>query len=164
MRTCLIVLALVLCSSAAQAVESKPMHVWIKDFCTGPLGQEIVTSLRQEIRASAGYQLAASLADDGGDQVVVTIYITCTESTWGNTRERVVSLASIFGTGVCTLGSCSITSNEGTLGALLCSGKSGVGCGKDIYVELDNYMSKEGGEMFRRLSESRKKDLKEFNK
>jgi hypothetical protein len=146
-------------SSIACGAVDKPKHIFIRDFCTGPLGSEIMSSFRQEIRASAGYELAASLADHGGDEVVITVYVTCTESRLP-TSERVVSVGSIFGTGTCSAAdSCHINSNESTLGALLCSGKSGTGCGKDLYVSMDDYMSKEGGEIFRYLSEGRKKAL-----
>ena len=113
--------------------------------------------LRQEIRASAGYQLATSLTDDGGYDVVVTAYISCVESMI--VGERVASVASIFGTGTCTGDSCSVSSNEPTLQALLCSGRKGVQCGSDIYVSLDQYMSNEGGYIFRELSGSRKRVL-----
>jgi hypothetical protein len=151
------VLGLLLASLTANAVE-KPKSVFIKSYCTGPLGTEILASFRQEIRASAGYQLATSLTDDGGYDVVVTAYITCVESTLP-TSERVVSVASIFGTGTCTGGSCSVSSNEPTLQAMLCSGKRGTGCGRDLYVSLDDYMSKDGGYIFRQLSDSRKRAL-----
>jgi len=157
-RKFLLILAFVSTSLVANAVESKPMHVFIKASCGGLLGSEILASLRQEIRASAGYQLATSLTDDGGYMVVITVNLTCVESTLP-TSERVVSIASIFGAGTCTFGSCHMASNESTLGASLCSGKSGSGCGRDLYASLDEYMSREGGAMFRELSEDRKKAL-----
>jgi len=158
MKTFLLILGLVSVSSIANAVESKPVHVFIRASCDGPLGSEVVASLRQEIRASAGYQLATSLDDDGGYKVVVTVNVTCVESTLP-TSERVAAIASIFGTGTCTFGSCNMASNEFTLGASLCSGKTGAGCGRDLYVSLDTYMSGEGGANFRQLSEDRKKAL-----
>ena len=158
MRHFLLIAGLVSITLVASAVESKPKHVFIKDSCGGPLGSEVVASLRQEIRASAGYQLASSLNDDGGYKVVITINVTCVESTLP-TSERVVSIASIFGTGNCTFDSCSMASNESTLGASLCSGRSGAGCGKDLYVSLGDYMSREGGYIFLHLSEDRKKVL-----
>jgi hypothetical protein len=153
----LIILWIIVLSATANAVE-KPKFVFIKSHCAGPLGEEILASFRQEVRASAGYQLATALTDDGGYDVVITAYVTCVESTLPSS-ERVVSVASIFGTGTCTAGSCSTSSNEPTLQAMLCSGKSGAGCGKDLYVSLDDYMSKEGGYIFRELSDSRKKAL-----
>ncbi len=156
MRTYFLVPVLLLASLTADAVE-KPKSVFVKSNCTGPLGSEILTSFRQEIRASAGYQLATSLTDDGGYDVVITAYISCVESMI--VGERVASVASIFGTGTCTGDSCSISSNEPTLQALLCSGRKGVQCGRDIYVSLDQYMSNEGGYIFRELSESRKRVL-----
>lgn len=154
----LLLLALFIDVYGANAVEPNPKHVFIRSDCSGPLGSEIVASLREQIRESAGYQLATSLTDDGGYYVVLTIYLECLESALPSS-ERIVSIASIFGTGTCTFDSCHVTSNESTLEASLCSGKSGAACGKDLYVSLDEYMSKNGGYVFHTLSEGRKKAL-----
>lgn len=151
-----VVLGLFFVSLAASAVETKPKHVFVKADCAGPLGSEIAASLRHELRASSGYQLATSLDDDGGYDVVIAVYITCVETTLSPT-ERVVSVASIFGTGTCTLGSCNVTSHESSLAATLCSGNQGSGCGRELYVSLDGFMSEGGGRAFRQLSEARKK-------
>jgi hypothetical protein len=157
-RKGLAVFVALLFTVAAHAVEAKPKHVFVKADCSGPLGSQIVTSLRDSIRASPGYQLATSLEDDGGLNAIITVFIECSESTLP-TGERIVSIASIFGTGGCALGSCSITSNESTLQASLCSGKGGEGCGKDIYTVLDEYMTSEGGALFNWESEKRQKAL-----
>ena len=147
--------------AAANAVESKPKHVFIKDSaCDGQLSSSMMASLRQEIRASAGYQLAASLDDTGGKDVVITLYAVCLETTLPHSNsEHVVSLSTIFGTGTCTFGNCTVSSNESSLGAWLCSGNQGSSCGKDIYATLDQYMSKEGGRLFDNLSKERIKSL-----
>lgn len=58
--------ALILASAAANAVENKPKHVFVRSSCKEPLSMEVVASFRHEIRASAGYQLSDSLNDDGG--------------------------------------------------------------------------------------------------
>lgn len=150
------VAVLFLITLSAQAVEPAPKHVFIRDTCDGPLGSEIVSSLRQQLRASGGYQVANALTDDGGYSVVITVYLSCVESVLP-TGERVASVASIFGTGTCTAGSCTVTSNESTLGAELCSGRSGAGCGKDLYVSLDRYMNKSGGYIFNVLSDGRRR-------
>ena len=142
--------------TAAHAVEAKPKHVFIKDSaCDGQVSASMMASLRQEIRASAGYQLATSLTDTGGHDVVITIYAVCVEGTLRPNSEHVVSVATIFGTGTCTFGSCNVTSNESSMGAWLCSGAQGSSCGKDIYTTLDQYMSKEGGRIFDDLSKER---------
>lgn len=158
LKRCFLFLGFFFASALAGAVENSPKHIFIKSDCSGPLGSEIVTSLRDQIRASPGYQLAASLTDDGGYDVVLSVYIECTESTLPSS-ERIVSVASIFGTGTCTFGNCHISSNESTLRSAICSGKSGVSCGKDLYVSLDEYMDKDGGYIFRELSAGRKKAL-----
>jgi hypothetical protein len=151
-------MALLAFSMAAHAVETKTKHVFIKADCAGPLGTEAIASLRDAIRASPGYQLTSSLLDDGGEYAVITIFVECSESTLPS-GERIASIASIFGVGGCALGSCSITSNESTLQAALCSGNKGAGCGRDIYAVLDSYMSGEGGALFDWEAGKRKKVL-----
>ena len=118
---------------------------------------EVLASFRQEVRASAGYQLAKSLDDDGGYDVVITVDIVCGEAEVSTVR--MASVASLFGTGTCTFGTCSITPNQLTLQAQFCGENQGPKCGKEIFVSLDVYMSGEGGDMFLKLSEARKKAL-----
>jgi hypothetical protein len=156
-RTHLTIFALILVSLAANAVESKPKHVFVKSSCKERLGMEVLASFRQEIRASAGYQLAKSLDDDGGYDVVITVDIVCGEAEVSSVR--MASVASLFGTGTCTFGTCSITPNQLTLQAQFCGESQGSKCGKEIFVSLDEYMSGEGGDIFRNLSEARKKAL-----
>lgn len=156
-RTHLTIFALILVSLAANAVESKPKHVFVKSSCKEPLGMEVLASFRQEVRASAGYQLAKSLDDDGGYDVVITVDIVCGEAEVSTVR--MASVASLFGTGTCTFGTCSITPNQLTLQAQFCGENQGPKCGKEIFVSLDVYMSGEGGDMFLKLSEARKKAL-----
>jgi hypothetical protein len=147
--------ALFLTSLAANAVENKPKHVFVKSSCKESVGIEVLASLRQEIRTSAGYQLANSLNDNGGNDVVITVDIVCAEAVIASVR--MVSVASLFGTGTCTFGTCSITPNQLTLQTQLCGESQAPKCGKAIFVSLDEYMSKDGGELFRELSEARKK-------
>jgi hypothetical protein len=156
-RRHLTIFALILVSLAANAVENKPKRVFVTSSCKEPLGMEVLSSFRQEIRASAGYQLANSLNDDGGHDAVITVDVVCGEAVIASVR--MASVASLFGTGTCTFGTCSITPNQLTLQTQLCGENQGTRCGKALYVSLDEYMSKEGGSMFRELSEARKKAL-----
>jgi hypothetical protein len=154
MKKCLLLALLAASLSSAHAVDPKPKRVFVKADCSETLGSQIAASLREAIRASAGYQLADNLDDDGGYHVVLTIHLECTEAK-SPTGEQIVSMASIFGTGTCTLGSCHITPAIDTLEASLCSGSKGQACGRDIYNTLDEYMSKSGGYVFRKLVELR---------
>jgi len=156
-RRLLTIFALILASAAANAVENKPKHVFVKSSCKEPLSVEVAASFHQEIRASAGYQLADSLNDDGGHDVVITVDIVCGEAVIGSVR--MASVASLFGTGTCTFGQCTITPNQLTLQTQLCGENQGARCGKAIFVSLDEYMSRDGGDMFRQLSEARRKAL-----
>jgi len=149
--------AVILISLAANAVENKLKHVFVKSSCKEPLGMEVVASFRQEVRASAGYQLANSLNDDGGHDAVITVDIVCGEAVIASVR--MASVASLFGTGTCTFGQCTITPNQFTLQTQLCGENQGARCGKAIFVSLDEYMSRDGGDMFHQLSEARRKAL-----
>jgi len=149
--------------SAAHGVDTRPKHVFVKDTgCQGQLSSDVMASFRQEIRASAGYQIATSLSDSGGYEVVVTVYAMCIETVLPVNGEHVVSIATIFGTGTCTSGSCTVRSNESTLGAMLCSGREAQGCARDFYTSLDGYMSKGGGFIFDDLSRARIQVLREM--
>lgn len=154
MKKCLLLLMLTVSLTSARAVDPKPKRVFVKADCSERLGSEIASSLREAIRASTGYQLADNLEDDGGYHVVLTIHLGSTEAKTP-TGEQIVSMASIFGTGTCTLGSCHITPAIDTLQSSLCSGSKGQACGRDIYNSLDDYMSKSGGYVFHKLVELR---------
>lgn len=143
-------LMLVLVSSAG-AVLPKPKHVFITSQCPESLGQEILASLRDAVRASPGYQLATSLKDDGGLGVVVTIFMSCSEVDSPGVG-KLVSVASILGTGKCFLDHCNVTSNELTLDAMLCGNRSGERCGQDLYRLMDEYMTGVGAYPFSVLS------------
>lgn len=149
--------------TVAHGVDSPPKRVFLRArSCDEQLSSDIIASLRQEIRASAGYQLATSLSDSGGYEVVITVYATCVEAVLPTNREHVASIAVIFGTGACTMGSCTVQSNESTLDAVLCSGRQAQVCGRNLYTSLDGYMSKGGGFIFDDLSRARIKVLREM--
>ena len=88
---------------------------------------------------------------------MITVDIVCGEAVIGSVR--MASVASLFGTGTCTFGRCTITPNQLTLQRQLCGENQGARCGKPIFVSLDEYMSRDGGDMFRQLSEARRKAL-----
>ncbi len=150
----LILLLLFLSCVNAGAATSNPKRIFIHADCSGPLGGQIVTSLRDSIRASAGYELVNRLDDNGGYGVVITIYMTCAEQRLV-TGEEVATAASIFGRATCTTGRCNVYSDEDTLASSLCSGIQGQACGKDLYTAIDAYMSGTGGEAFNYLAHSR---------
>jgi hypothetical protein len=137
----------------AHAVEPKPKHIFVKTDCQDTLGMEVATALREAIRASAGYQLAENLTDDGGYGLVITMNVECTESKMPN-GELVVAIASVVGHGSCTgPRNCSISPFVETLEASLCSGSTGARCGRDLYNSMDLYMSNAGNYIFKTMSE-----------
>jgi hypothetical protein len=157
-KRALTIAALLLSTLTAHAVESNPKHVFIHTdpSCNGQLGSQIMSSFREAIRASAGYQIATNMRDDGGYGLVITVYVVCSETTLPANRERIISMASIFGTGVCLGPSdCHVTSNEAGLQTQLCSGSSGRACGADLLTGLDQYMSQDGGSIFDSLSKEK---------
>jgi hypothetical protein len=114
----------------------RPKNVFIVASCDGTIGSTVLTSLREEIRRSQGYQLATRLDDDGGRGVVLTIYMSCTESRVAG----MAAVAKIYGQGRCVFG-CHVNSDEGTLGSLLCSSNVAVECGRRIFRDFDDYWS-----------------------
>lgn len=155
MKKILTAAVLILSALAAQAVEANPKHVFIHTdpSCNGQLGSEMMTSFREAIRTSAGYQISTDMRDDGGYGLVITVYVVCSETTLPTNHERIISMASIFGTGVCVGPSnCHVTSNEAGLQTQLCSGTNGRACGADLLTGLDQYMSQDGGWIFNSLS------------
>ena len=117
-----------------------PKHVFIRASCDGTIPSAVLTSFREEIRSSKGYQLATSLADDGGLGVVLTVYMTCTEIKDHNNNSGIAAIAAIYGQGRC-VGSCHVNSYESTLISVLCGSNNGVECGRDIFRDFDNYWS-----------------------
>ena len=114
----------------------RPKNVFIVASCDGNIGSSIVSSLREEIRRSQGYQLATRLDDDAGRGVVLTIYMSCTESRGAG----MAAVAKIYGQGRCNFG-CHVNSFEGTLGSLLCSTDVATECGRRIFRDFDDYWS-----------------------
>lgn len=127
---------LLLASAVPSYALERPKNVFIVASCDGIIGSSVVSSLREEIRRSQGYQLATRLDDDGGRGVVLTIYISCTESK----TEGIAAVAKIYGQGRCVLG-CHVNSYEDTLGSLLCSSNVAVECGRRIFSDFDDYWS-----------------------
>ena len=141
--------------ASAQATDNRRKHVFIEDTaCDSQFSSIVIASLRKNIRESEAYQLATSMKDSGGLRVVIAIYMICTEATL-NSSERVASLATIFGFVRCDDASCHSATDEQSLGVFLCSGNRGVGCGRDIYTALADYMSKDGSLIFNSLSKER---------
>jgi hypothetical protein len=133
----LVVLAgLLLASPLLSRALERPKNVFIVASCDGNIGSAVVSSLREEIRRSQGYQLATRLDDDAGRGVVLTIYISCTESRGAG----MAAVAKIYGQGRCVLG-CHVNSYEETLGSLLCSADVAVECGRRIFRDFDDYWS-----------------------
>lgn len=116
---------LLLVSPLLSRALERPKNVFIVASCDGNIGSAVVSSLREEIRRSQGYQLATRLDDDAGWGVVLTIYMSCTESR----GVGMAAVAKIYGQGRCVLG-CHVNSYEQTLGSLLCSADVAIECGR----------------------------------
>jgi hypothetical protein len=126
-------------SATCHAVET-PKHVFVKASCTGKVSSAVIASLREEIRASHGYQLTNSLADDGGIGAVLTVYMTCTDISDDQTSD-IAAVAAIYGQGRCVLGACHINSYESTLKSLLCGSNTAAECGRVLFRNFDDYWS-----------------------
>lgn len=129
--------ALLLILAGTSDAQESPKSVFVMASCDGEIGSSVVSSLRDQIRGSHGYQLVSRLDEDGGRGVVLTIYISCTESK----SAGMAAVAKIYGEGRCVLGSCHVNSYESTLGSLLCSSTAAVECGRRVYTDFDDYWS-----------------------
>lgn len=138
----LILLSLLSTSLTCQAVGT-PKRVFIHAVsCTDTIPLAVISSLRDEIRGSNGYQLVTSLSDDGGTGVVLTIYINCAQV--GEGRAGIAAIAFILGQAEnCSLlgSSCEVASNEFTLQSMVCGGSVGTDCGRALFRSFDNYWS-----------------------
>ncbi|MGO9323517.1 MAG: hypothetical protein ACLP07_03065 [Terracidiphilus sp.] len=138
-RSILLIMWLFLSTALAGYAVETPKHVFISASCRGTIPSAVLTSFREEIRASKGYQLATSLTDDGGLGVVLTAYLSCTEI-MGN-GSGIAAIAAIYGQGRCAFGSCHVNSYESTLTSMLCGSSNAVECGRDIFRDFDTYWS-----------------------
>jgi hypothetical protein len=119
---------------------NNPKNVFVRASCNGRIASAVVTSFREEIRRSQGYQLASSLSDDAGKGAVLTVYLTCTELNSGP-NSGIAAVAAIYGQGRCIAGSCHVNSYESTLRSVLCGSNTAEDCGRDLFRDFDNYWS-----------------------
>jgi hypothetical protein len=135
-----VILPLLLSISAACHSVEVPKRVFVKAGCPGPVSSTVLASFREAVRASSGYQLTTSLADDGGIGAVLTIYMVCTDIA-DDQNSDIAAVAAIYGQGRCVLGSCHTNSFESTLKSLLCGSKTATECGKLLFRNFDDYWS-----------------------
>lgn len=133
-------LILLLSTSLMCCAVDTPKRVFIKASCDGRISSTILTSLREEIRGSKGYQLTTSLNDDGGLGAVLTIYVTCTELK-GQGNSGIAAIAAIYGQARCISDSCHVNSYESTLRSALCGSNTAEECGRDLFRDFDDYWS-----------------------
>ena len=136
-QSLILLLSLLPASTPLMHALDRPKNVFIVSSCDGEIGSGVLTSLREEIRRSQGYQLATRLDDDAGRGVVLTIYVSCTESH----SAAIAAVGKIYGQGRCIFGSCHVNSYEQTLGTLLCSSNVATDCGRRIFRDFDDYWS-----------------------
>ena len=135
-----LILTALLSTSLTCFAVGKPRHVFVQAAsCTDTVPSAMLTSLREEIRGSNGYQLATSLADDGDIGAVLTIYLNCTQD--GEGRSGVAAIAAIYGQAKCVWDSCHVTSNELTLRSMICGANVSTECGRALFRDFDNYWS-----------------------
>src|ERR1700693_1152073 len=97
MKRLTLILSVMLASLVAHAqADSKPIiPVFIKAKCDGKLPSVLLSSFKDALTASKAYRLTATLNDDGRNNKVLFIQMTCVE------RNGTIAVASAYGLAKC---------------------------------------------------------------
>ena len=120
---------------AAEAAETA-RPVFIKTTCDGKITSTVLSKLRDEISASPRYRLVHNLTDEGQMDVVLSIYMNCTE------RSDVAAIAFAFGQAKCfSSTNCHLAVDGSTIKPALCELNAAAECGRALFKAFDDYMS-----------------------
>jgi hypothetical protein len=118
---------------AASAAEG-PKPVFIHAACDGKLSSTVLSAFRDEIQTSQKYQLAPDLEDNGHLDIVLTIYMSCTE------RHDVVAIATSYGLAKCFSDkTCHSTVDSVSIRSALCDASAVGECGRTLFKTFDDY-------------------------
>lgn len=133
-RLLIVILLFTLVPLAANSAES-PRPVSVKATCLGKISSGVLSSFREEIRASQKYKLVPNLSDNGRMDVVLTVDMNCTE---GN---DVAAVATVYGKAKCfSSTNCHLTIDSSSIRSDLCDSKAAAECGRTLFKAFDNYM------------------------
>jgi len=110
--------------------------VFIHAACYGKISTSVISSFREEVRASKKYRLVPTVDDDGRMDLVLMVYVNCTES------PSVSAIAFAFGQGKCTsTKNCHLALEAESIRSALCESSASVDCGRALFKAFDDYMS-----------------------
>jgi hypothetical protein len=136
-------LLLTLTSLAASAAEM-PKDVFIHALCDGKASSDVLSSLRDSIRASQKYQVVSTLDDEGRMGVVLTVYMNCVD------RNNLVSIATGYGLAKCYSGkNCHLSVDGSSIKATLCDASAAAECGRSLFTSFDEYVKKPNSLIFK---------------
>jgi len=128
-------LALVILSGLANAAE-KPRSVFIHAACNGKISSTILSSITEEVRSSQRFHLIHSLDENAPKDVVLTLYINCTE------RSDVGAVAFAYGQAKCySSKNCHLVVDGSTIRSALCASNAAKECGRVLFRAFDEYIS-----------------------
>lgn len=109
---------------------SKP--VFLQPTCEGKLASVLLSSFRDAISTSQGYELVSDLSDNGKMDAVVIIQMACGES------HGAVSVGSIYGVAKCLgVKNCHVSLDGHTLNVLMCDPNGEAVCGRELVKEFE---------------------------
>jgi hypothetical protein len=139
----ILILLFSLTSLVAGASES-PKSVFVHASCEGKISGEVLSSLREGIRTSQKYQLARKLDNGGRMDIVLTIYMSCTE------RNDVAAVATSYGFAKCYgEKNCHLSVDGHSIKSTLCDAKAATECGRGLFKAFDDYMNSPNGATFK---------------
>ena len=131
---CLVLILLVTLTSLAASAEGDPKPLLVNARCDGKISSAVLSSLKEEIRTSTKYQLVPGLDDNGRMDIVLLIYMVCTE------HNDVAAVATTYGIGHCfSRTDCRGTVDGSSIKVALCNSSPPAECGRALYKAFDDY-------------------------
>jgi hypothetical protein len=130
---------LAIVSLEANAAE-RPRSVFIHATCDGKISSVVLSSLRQVIGTSQKYQVLRTLDDVSRMNVVLTLYMNCTE------HYDIAAIAFVYGQAKCLSSqNCHLAVDGTSVRSALCDSKAAAECGRALFKAFDDYMSNPSG-------------------
>jgi len=138
-----VLLMFMLVSLSANAADGAA-PVFVHATCGGKISDEVLSSLREAIRTSEKYQLASKLDNGGRMDIVLTVYMSCTE------RDDVAAIATSYGFAKCYgEKNCHLSVDGHSIKSTLCDAKAATECGRGLFKAFDDYMNGPNGATFK---------------
>ncbi|MGA9354082.1 MAG: hypothetical protein WBV46_10360 [Terriglobales bacterium] len=136
MKRLILILSIML-ASLATAQESKPvLPAFVKAKCDGKLSSVVLSSFKDTLTASKEYRLTATLNDDGRNNKLLYIQMSCVE------RNNIVAVATAYGLAKCVgPNECHMALDGSSMSPMLCDPSGEVECGAELFKAFVLYLS-----------------------